>query len=107
MLTMLGVANYSLGKKEAARAYLDKALTAGVKDSKALLYGGYLRFEAKDYKGAAEALSAAERAGEKEDGLYLIRGKSYYQQKEYTAAIPDLEKGVQKGTAGGPEAPLD
>jgi Tfp pilus assembly protein PilF len=99
MLKNARYCNYNLGKKDAARTYLDKAMSTGVKDSKVALYAGVPPYDANDYKGTQEALTAAEIGGEKEDDIYLKRGKSYYQQKEYNNAVADLEKSVQKGKA--------
>ncbi len=72
-------------------------MQSGVKDGKVALYAGYLRFDAADYKGTVDALTIAEVAGEKEDDVYLKRGKSAFQLKDYAGTIADLEKIVQKG----------
>jgi predicted Zn-dependent protease len=71
----------------------------GVKDGSVALALGYLRFGAQDYKGATEALNTAETAGEKDDNINVVRGKAFYEEKNYPAAIADLEKAVTQNKA--------
>jgi hypothetical protein len=81
LIKMLGIGYYSLSKKDQAVTWLEKSFTSGEKESKVALYTGYLRFDNNNFKGASDALIAAETAGEKEDDLYSEARKSILSTK--------------------------
>ncbi len=96
-----GYIRFWLGDFQGGLADSNKAIQLDPKDALAYASNALFHHRLKNYQQAiADANQAIALGIDKSDkrlavGVYLYRGKSYFDLENYSAAIPDLEKGIR------------